>query len=147
MEVCGVVVPATTGIDLRSLATRTRTRLSAYKVPTPWVVAGIDQMPTLSSGKLDRKALRTSITDGTLSCPPARPEKEEERQMNPPPLVVSVNEDLCVGNAMCRAIAPNIFVATPNGKSTVARADSDDSELVIEAADTCPVAAIQVSGR
>jgi acyl-CoA synthetase (AMP-forming)/AMP-acid ligase II/ferredoxin len=146
-EVCAVVVPATTDIDLRWLATRTRTRLSAYKVPTRWVVAGSDQIPMLPSGKLDRTALRASIADGTLSCPPARPEKEEERQMNTTSITVSVNEDMCVGNAMCRAIAPNTFVESPNGKSTVANPVSDDSELVIEAADTCPVAAIQVSGR
>jgi ferredoxin len=60
-------------------------------------------------------------------------------------VTVSVNEDLCVGNAMCRAIAPNTFVAGPNGKSTVATENVDDSELLIEAADTCPVAAIHVA--
>jgi ferredoxin len=65
--------------------------------------------------------------------------------MNPTPVTVRVNEDLCVGNAMCRAIAPNTFIATPNGKSTVADPVCDDSELVTEAADTCPVAAIEVA--
>jgi ferredoxin len=66
--------------------------------------------------------------------------------MNPHSLTVSVNEDLCVGNAMCRAIAPHTFIASPNGKSTVADPVTDDRELLIEAADTCPVAAIQVVG-
>ena len=65
--------------------------------------------------------------------------------MNPAPVAVSVNQDLCVGNAMCRAIAPNAFIASPNGKSMVANPVSDDSELLIEAADTCPVAAIEVA--
>ena len=60
---------------------------------------------------------------------------------------VSINEDLCVGNAMCRAIAPKAFIASPNGKSTVANPDSEDPELLIEAADTCPVAAIEVASR
>jgi ferredoxin len=46
---------------------------------------------------------------------------------------------------MCRAIAPNTFIARPNGKSTVAHPVSEDSELLIEAADTCPVAAIEVT--
>jgi ferredoxin len=64
--------------------------------------------------------------------------------MNRTSVTVTVNEDLCVGNAMCRAIAPNTFVAAPNGKSIVAKENLDDSDLVIEAADTCPVAAIQV---
>jgi ferredoxin len=62
-----------------------------------------------------------------------------------PAVTVSVNQDLCVGNAMCRAIARNTFVAGPNGKSTVATENVDDAELLIEAADTCPVAAIQVT--
>jgi ferredoxin len=65
--------------------------------------------------------------------------------MNRTSVTVSVNEGLCVGNAMCRAIAPNTFVAAPNGKSTVADENLDDAELLIEAADTCPVAAIQVA--
>jgi ferredoxin len=66
--------------------------------------------------------------------------------LKPTSVTVSVNEDLCVGNAMCRAIAPNTFVAAPNGKSTVVKGNVDDSELLIEAADTCPVAAILVAG-
>jgi ferredoxin len=65
--------------------------------------------------------------------------------MNRTSVTVSVIEDLCVGNAMCRAIAPNTFVAAPNGKSTVADENLDEVELLIEAADTCPVAAIQVA--
>jgi ferredoxin len=67
--------------------------------------------------------------------------------MNRTSVTVSVNQDLCVGNAVCRAIAPNTFIASPNGKSAVANSDSDDIELLIEAADTCPVAAIEMAGR
>jgi ferredoxin len=66
--------------------------------------------------------------------------------MNRAPLVVSVNQDLCVGNAMCRAIAPNAFFAGPNGKSVVTNPEAEDIELLIEAAETCPVAAIDVAG-
>jgi ferredoxin len=105
-----------------------------------------EQIPTLPSGKFDRQALSSLIAGGTLSSRSARSDNEEERQMNPNSLTVSVNEDLCVGNAMCRAIAPNTFIASPNGKSTVADPVTDDSELLLEAADTCPVAAIQVVG-
>jgi acyl-CoA synthetase (AMP-forming)/AMP-acid ligase II len=65
-EVCAVVVPSTAGIDVASLATRTRDQLSAYKVPTRWVLAASDQIPTLPSGKLNRKALRALVLDGTL---------------------------------------------------------------------------------
>jgi len=68
-EVCAVVVPAVSQVDVQSLATRTRDQLSAYKVPTRWVLAVSEQIPTLASGKLNRKALRTLVMDGTL--PPA----------------------------------------------------------------------------
>lgn len=65
-EVCAVVVPAVEQIDLPSLSARTRDQLSAYKVPTQWVLATSEQIPTLPSGKLNRKALRTLVVDGTL---------------------------------------------------------------------------------
>jgi acyl-CoA synthetase (AMP-forming)/AMP-acid ligase II len=66
-EVCAVVVPASDGVDVGSLSTRTRKELSAYKVPTRWVLANSTQIPTLPSGKLDRKGLRTLVADGTLA--------------------------------------------------------------------------------
>ena len=64
--VCAVVVPAVAHIDVQSLAARTRDQLSAYKVPTQWTLATSDQIPTLASGKLNRKALRAMVIDGTL---------------------------------------------------------------------------------
>jgi len=63
--VCAVVVPACDGIDMDSVAVRTREQLSAYKVPTRWVRATSDQIPTLASGKLNRKGLRALVV-GTL---------------------------------------------------------------------------------
>lgn len=65
-EVCAVIVPAVAEIDLSSVAARTRDQLSAYKVPTRWALAASDQMPTLPSGKLDRRTLRTLVLDGAL---------------------------------------------------------------------------------
>ncbi len=65
-EVCAVVVPAGAEIDLDSIAVRTRELLSAYKVPTRWVLASSDQLPTLPSGKINRKGLRAAISQGTL---------------------------------------------------------------------------------
>src|SRR5215218_1521340 len=65
-QVCAVVVPARDGIDMESIAVRTREQLSAYKVPTRWVRATSDQIPTLPSGKLNRKGLRALVVDGTL---------------------------------------------------------------------------------
>jgi acyl-CoA synthetase (AMP-forming)/AMP-acid ligase II len=67
-QVCAVVVPTTTGIDLEAVANRARKQLSAYKVPTTWVLATSDQIPTLPSGKLNRRGLRALIVDGTLQA-------------------------------------------------------------------------------
>jgi acyl-CoA synthetase (AMP-forming)/AMP-acid ligase II len=64
--VCAVVVPAASGIDVGALAAHAREQLSAYKVPTKWATATSDQIPTLPSGKLDRKALRAMVIDGEL---------------------------------------------------------------------------------
>ncbi|OBE92957.1 AMP-dependent synthetase [Mycolicibacterium elephantis] len=65
-QVCAVVVPADTDVDVVSLAERVRAQLSAYKVPTRWAVVTSDQIPTLASGKFDRKTLRNMIADGVL---------------------------------------------------------------------------------
>ena len=67
-EVCAVVVPADAEIDMESVAARTRDQLSAYKVPTRWVLATSDQIPTLPSGKLNRRGLRELVVDGTLEA-------------------------------------------------------------------------------
>jgi acyl-CoA synthetase (AMP-forming)/AMP-acid ligase II len=66
-EVCAVIVPAAAEVDVDSLAARTRDQLSAYKVPTRWVLATSEQIPTLPSGKLNRRALRALVADGTLN--------------------------------------------------------------------------------
>jgi acyl-CoA synthetase (AMP-forming)/AMP-acid ligase II len=70
-QVCAVVVPTTTGIDMESVAARARDQLSGYKVPTRWVLATSDQIPTLPSGKLNRRGLRDLVLDGTLGATPS----------------------------------------------------------------------------
>lgn len=68
-QVCAVVVPAGTdgsAVDIESLAAHTREQLSGYKVPTRWAVVPGDRIPTLPSGKFDRKTLRTLIIDGSI---------------------------------------------------------------------------------
>jgi acyl-CoA synthetase (AMP-forming)/AMP-acid ligase II len=65
-EVCAIVVPAAAEIDMESVAARCRELLSAYKVPTRWVQVTSDQIPTLPSGKLNRRGLRALVVDGTL---------------------------------------------------------------------------------
>jgi len=44
---------------------------------------GRGQIPTLPSGKFDRRALRALIADGTLPAQPALSEKEEARHNGP----------------------------------------------------------------
>ena len=65
-EVCAVIVPVAEHLDLEEVTAYTRDRLSTYKVPTRWVLTESTSIPTLPSGKLDRKTLRASIVDGTL---------------------------------------------------------------------------------
>jgi ferredoxin len=57
---------------------------------------------------------------------------------------VHVDHDLCVGNAMCRAIAPNAFVADAVGQSVAAHPAAEPLETILEAAASCPVEAISV---
>jgi acyl-CoA synthetase (AMP-forming)/AMP-acid ligase II len=65
-EVCAVMVPAAGDLDVDAVERRARELLSGYKVPTRWVIVAADQIPTLASGKFDRKSLRSKVTDGTL---------------------------------------------------------------------------------
>ena len=66
-QVCAVIVPAVADIDVASIATRTREQLSGYKVPTRWAIVTSDQIPTLQSGKFNRRALRGLVVDGVLT--------------------------------------------------------------------------------
>jgi acyl-CoA synthetase (AMP-forming)/AMP-acid ligase II len=50
-----------------ALTERARIRLSAYKAPTRWVITTADRIPTLASGKLDRRTLRTMVLDDALA--------------------------------------------------------------------------------
>ncbi|WP_197377297.1 class I adenylate-forming enzyme family protein [Mycolicibacterium baixiangningiae] len=65
-QVCAVVVPAAGGVDVTDLAARTRALLSSYKVPTRWSVVTADRLPTLPSGKLNRRAVKELIVDKGL---------------------------------------------------------------------------------
>ncbi|OBG88723.1 AMP-dependent synthetase [Mycobacterium sp. E802] len=64
-QVCAIVVP-TAPIDVATLISHAREHLSAYKVPTRWVLTTGDRIPTLPSGKFDRKTLRQLVVDGDL---------------------------------------------------------------------------------
>jgi ferredoxin len=57
---------------------------------------------------------------------------------------VSVDHDVCVGNAMCQTIAPKVFVLNDNRQSEAVDPDGDTVENILEAAENCPVSAIIV---
>ena len=67
-EVCAVVVANRYGeqLDVESLAARVREQLSSYKVPTRWIVVASSRIPTLPSGKLNRRELRTLVSADQL---------------------------------------------------------------------------------
>ena len=61
-----------------------------------------------------------------------------------PKLRISVDLNLCVGNAMCETFAPKVFVLNDDRQSQVADPEADTVENILEAAENCPVSAITV---
>ena len=60
-------------------------------------------------------------------------------------LKITVNPDVCVGNAMCETYATKTFALNDDRQSSVINPEGDPEELVLEAAENCPVSAITVS--
>ena len=60
-------------------------------------------------------------------------------------IAVSVDHELCVGNGMCRGIAPQAFVEVQDGQSSPGDPNAEPLETVLEAAANCPVSAITVT--
>ena len=61
-----------------------------------------------------------------------------------PKLRISVDLNVCVGNAMCETFAPKVFVLNDDRQSQVADPEGDTMENILEAAENCPVSAIKV---
>ena len=61
-----------------------------------------------------------------------------------PKLRITVDHNLCVGNAMCETFAPKVFVLNDDRQSEVADAEGDTMANILEAAENCPVSAITV---
>ena len=57
---------------------------------------------------------------------------------------VSVDKNLCIGSAMCVAIAPGRFVLDERQRSGPAEAESDPDEEMRDAAASCPSEAISL---
>ena len=58
---------------------------------------------------------------------------------------VSVDHDICVGNAMCITIATKAFKLNDERQAVSDNPDGDTEEIILEAAENCPVAAITVT--
>ena len=59
-------------------------------------------------------------------------------------LRITVDHDVCVGNAMCEQYAPNVFGLNDERQSYVKDSAGDTVEQALEAAENCPVSAITV---
>ena len=59
-------------------------------------------------------------------------------------LRVTVDHNVCVGNAMCPHIAPKSFALNDDRQSQVIDPNGEPRETVMEAAEACPVSAITV---
>ena len=57
---------------------------------------------------------------------------------------ISVDKNLCIGSAMCVAIAPGRFVLDERRRSGPVEAGIDPDELVRDAAASCPSEAISL---
>ena len=57
---------------------------------------------------------------------------------------VRVDQNLCVGNAMCETFAPNVFKLNDDRQSEAVDPDGDSVEQILEAAESCPMSAILV---
>lgn len=61
---------------------------------------------------------------------------------------IHVDKDMCIGAATCVAIAPHTFHLDSEAKAIIlATADSDTDETILDAARSCPVAAIYIEDQ
>jgi ferredoxin len=63
----------------------------------------------------------------------------------PRKLNIVVDYNVCVGNAMCETFATHTFALNDDRQSTVVDPGGDPEEVVLEAAENCPVSAITVT--
>lgn len=62
-------------------------------------------------------------------------------------IAVEVDRALCFGFGDCVDTAPAVFALDDEAKAYVIDPDAEDADLIIEAAQNCPVDAIVVSGE
>ena len=59
-------------------------------------------------------------------------------------LTITVDHNMCVGNAMCETFATNTFTLNDDRQSVAGDPTLDTEEDILEAAENCPVSAIKV---
>jgi ferredoxin len=59
-------------------------------------------------------------------------------------LRITVDHDLCMGNAQCVGLAPAVFQHDENRQSVVVDPAGASEELILKAASYCPTGAIEV---
>lgn len=57
---------------------------------------------------------------------------------------IKVDEDKCIGCGTCAAIAPKTFNINAEMKAVVKKGDLDDNPTILQAAQSCPTAAIEL---
>lgn len=63
-------------------------------------------------------------------------------------LKVRVERDLCIGAATCIAVAPKTFLLDEDAKAVILNtAEEDSDETIIDAAKSCPTAAIIIENE
>ena len=60
------------------------------------------------------------------------------------PLKIVVDRDLCAACDVCRETAPNTFEIDAEAKAAVKNPTGDPRDVIIKAADNCPMVAISV---
>ena len=59
-------------------------------------------------------------------------------------LRITVDHDICVGNAMCETFATHTFALNGNRQSEAVNPEGDPLNQILESAENCPVSAIRV---
>jgi ferredoxin len=57
---------------------------------------------------------------------------------------VTVDRNICIGNASCIGVAPETFQLDEEGKAVVLNPSGNDDQTILAAAKACPVLAISL---
>jgi ferredoxin len=60
---------------------------------------------------------------------------------------VIVDKEKCIGCGTCVATASKTFKLDTNNKADVIKGKNDDDEVILKAAESCPVSAIEIKDK